>query len=123
MRYIRPQQPLKPESYPVLSKLKEAKEKLDSIPESNKDLNQSLEELMYLSKQAEAALDKLALEDPEEATRALIKSGYYPMKIHWDELYIGNGILITRAELSEYGLNSKDARLRFLMQRGSKYLP
>lgn len=112
MRHSKRKKSLKPSSYIILAELAEASRLFEAAIEKGGNLKAGTEEFDRISAAAEAKLDALALQDPEEATRIYNASPYFDEGIDpSQEVYIGRGIFLPREDLAEYNTPEKRAAL------------
>lgn len=112
MRRTKHKKQLKPSSYIILAELAEANRLFEVAIEKGGNLKSGTEEYDRISAAAEAKLDALALQDPEEATRIYIASPYFDEGIDPDlEVYLGHGIFLPREDLAAYDTPEKRAAL------------
>ena len=100
MRHINRRKSLKPTSYIIISALTEANRLFESVIEKGGNLKAGSEAYESKAAEAEAMLDELALQDPEEAT--LIYKAcpwYFDEQIDVNEVYLGKGFFIDRSML------------------------
>lgn len=97
-------------SFLILSELAAAEKYFESMLDTGITLRETRAEYERISAAAEAKLDALALEDPEEATRIFAASPYFDEYINpANQVYLGRGIIIDRDDLAELDTGEKRA--------------
>ena len=102
MHNRRKKEKLLPGSYVILSELAEAARTFEIAINAGARYKNGLQEYEELSTEAEAKLDALALQNPEEATKIYAISDYFDEAIEPDEIYLGHGIIVSREEYADH---------------------
>lgn len=98
---------LSPQGRAIFEALEAASAALEQCAEDGgPDEDEKADRIM---EEAEAALDALALEDPEEATRIFKRSAYFDEAIEEYEIYLGAGVFCRRDELKKLDTPEKRA--------------
>ena len=98
---------LSPEGRAIFDALEAASAALDKCAaEGGPD---EIEQADRIMEEAEAPLDALALQDPEEATRIYARSSYFDEYISPHAVYLGQGVTVDRSELKELDTPEKRA--------------
>ena len=119
MRMRRTREKFLPGSYVILSELAEAARTFEIACNDGISFEQGMKEYERISAAAEAKLDALALQNPEEATRIFSASSYFDEGISPDEVYLGHGIIVSREEYAEhYGtVKEREALIRDQLEK------
>ncbi len=114
MRMRRTREKFLPGSYVILSELSEAARTFEVACNSGVNYEQGMKDYERKAAAAEAKLDALALQNPDEATRIFCASSYFDEGISPDEVYLGHGIIVSREEYAEhYGtVKEREALIR-----------
>lgn len=92
-----------PESYTILSELAEAARLFEIAINAGVNMRSGMEEYEEAAAAAEAKLDALALQNPQEATKIFAASSFFDEGIDPnEEVYLGHGIIVSREAYAEY---------------------
>ncbi len=98
---------LSPEGRAILAALEDANRALEACADQGgPDEDERAEKIM---EEAEAPLDALALNDPEEATRIYYRSSYFECESLDGDIYLGEGVFCRRDELQQLDTPEKRA--------------